>query len=134
MTPKQRLEVRAGEIRVRLSELAGIAEQTDETRSEIDTLRVEYGDIERRIGAFTIADDEPIRTDRRDDAEGRELRVLIAEANAGRIFECGLEKRTTDGREAELQQHYGIGAHEIPLEMLETRTVTPAPSSVGASE
>ena len=65
------------------------------------------------------------------DGEGRELRSLIDRANVGNIFECALEHRTTDGVEAELQAHFKLAANSIPLAMLETRAVTPAPSDVG---
>ena len=48
MRESQRFALRAGEIRTRLSELAGVAELNDEQRGEIDSLRNEYGDVERR--------------------------------------------------------------------------------------
>ena len=62
MRESQRLVLRAGEIRTRLSELAGISELTDEHRGEIDTLRNEYGDVERRQAAALIAEDVPEET------------------------------------------------------------------------
>ena len=58
MTPKQKLELRAGEIRQKLAELGGIAELSDEQRQEIDSLRSEYADVERRVGALAVADDK----------------------------------------------------------------------------
>ena len=51
MTPLQTAEVRAGEIRIRLSELAAETELTPEYRSELDTLRLEYTDTERKLAA-----------------------------------------------------------------------------------
>ena len=39
MLPVQILEIRAGEIRKRLSEIGGMADMTDEVRSELDTLK-----------------------------------------------------------------------------------------------
>ena len=47
LTDLQKIESRLGAVRVRLSEIAG-AELTDETRGELDTLRVEYIDLEKR--------------------------------------------------------------------------------------
>ena len=41
MTPIQTLEIRAGEIRKRLSELGGMTELTDETRSEREAVIAE---------------------------------------------------------------------------------------------
>ena len=39
-----------------------------------------------------------------------------------------------DGREAEIQKHFGLGANQVPLAMLETRAVTPAPTNVGTDQ
>ena len=61
------------------------------------------------------------------DAETRELRQLTAKANVGDILSATFEKRQTSGEAAELQKHYGIGSHQIPLEMLRVdRGVEPA--------
>ncbi len=60
MTPLQTLEVRQGEVKIRLAELGGMAELTEETRAELDTLRTEYTDTERRMAALRLA--EPDRT------------------------------------------------------------------------
>ena len=133
MLASQTHALRTSEIRKRLSELAAVEEMTDEQRSEIGTLRTEYRDVEVKYQAAVTAEDTPHET-RSDDAEGRELRSLIVDANIGTIFEAALEHRSTDGREAEIQKHFGLGANQVPLAMLETRAVTPAPSSVGADQ
>ena len=55
MTPLQTLEVRQGEVKIRLAELGGMAElDTEETRAELDTLRTEYTDTERRMAALRL--------------------------------------------------------------------------------
>ena len=41
MTALQTLEIRAAEIRARLSAIAGESDLTDETRTELDKLKVE---------------------------------------------------------------------------------------------
>ena len=133
MRESQRLALRAGEIRTRLSELSGVADLTDELRSEIDTLRNQYGDVERRASAATIAEDLPAEV-RSEGPEDREMRSLIDRANVGNIFEAALEHRATDGVEAELQTHYRLSSNAIPLALLETRAVTPAPSNVGQNQ
>ena len=133
MLASQTHALRASEIRKRLAELGAVAEMTDEQRSEIGTLRVEYTDVEAKYQAAVTAEDTPTET-RSDDAEGREIRSLIVDANIGTIFEAALEHRSTDGREAEIQKHFGLGANQVPLAMLETRAVTPAPSTVGADQ
>ena len=133
MLASQTHALRTSEIRKRLAELAAIEEMNDEQRSEIGTLRTEYVDVEAKYQASVTAEDTPSEQ-RSDDAEGRELRSLIVDANVGTIFEAALEHRSTDGREAEIQKHFGLGANQVPLAMLETRAVTPAPSSVGADQ
>ena len=42
MTPLQNLEIRATEIRSRLSDIGGMEEMTDEVRSELTGLKREY--------------------------------------------------------------------------------------------
>ena len=138
MTNRQKLELRASEIRAKLSELAGVDELTDEQRTEIDELRTEYGDTERRIQAASIAEDKP--EGREVATEDRELAELIGGADVGAIFAATLEHRGTDGRTAELQEHFGLGANQVPLALLrgappvEARAVTPAPSDVGTNQ
>lgn len=138
MTPKQKAELRASEIRKRLAELGGTEDQTDETRAEIEKLRGEYTDVETRVQALTVAGDEPAATEtRKDDGEDRELRSLIDGADLAGIFAAAIEHRNTDGETAELQQHFSLTPNQIPLALLrdaaplETRVVTPAPSNVG---
>ena len=144
MTPIQTLEIRAGEIRKRLSELGGMAELTDETRSEFDKLKLEYSDNDTKQAALKMADDAPVTHIETRSAHGREFRALIHRANAGEIFDAALSKRSIEGASAELQQHYGLDANQIPLAMLvknwpdnddpETRAVTPAPGNVGQEQ
>ena len=132
MTRKQKLELRSSEIRTRLAELGGLDEHTDETRSEMDKLRNEYGDTERNIGALTVAADEPETIEKR--SEDRELDALIADSSLGTIFGNIIEHRATDGREAELQKHYGLAGDQVPLALLEARAVTPAPANVAQNQ
>ena len=56
MTKKQ-LAVREKDIQHRLIQLAGM-DPTDETRTEITTLRNEMGDVEQRMAAFIAAQDD----------------------------------------------------------------------------
>ena len=86
MTPLQTAEIRAGELRIRLAELGGMAELTEETRAELDTLRTEYTDTERRMAALKIS--EPDRTPIVSaNAEGTEYRQMLDRANLGTIFD-----------------------------------------------
>ena len=137
MTPLQTAQLRATDIRVRLSELAAVTEVTDETRSELETLRTEYADVERRSAALLIA--EPDRTPIISaTAEGTEYRAMIDKANIGVIYDDLLSHRNTSGVEAELQTALGLKGNQIPLDMLrghmEERAVTPAPGQVGQTQ
>ena len=145
MTPLQTAEVRAGEIRIRLAELGAETELTDEHRSELDTLRREYGDVERRMAALRIS--EPPRTPIESrTAEGNEYRSMLGRANVGKIFDAALSHHAIDGVEAELQKHLGLDGNQIPLDLLrgagggaggdglETRAVTPGATNVGQNQ
>ena len=144
MTPIQTLEIRAGEIRKRLADIGGMAELTDETRSELDKLKLEYADNDSRRAALVIAGDAPVTHIETRSAEGREFRALVNKANVGEIFDAALSKRSVDGASAELQKHYGLDQNQVPLALLvrswpdadklETRAVTPAPGNVGQEQ
>ncbi len=146
MTPLQTAEVRAGEIRIRLSELAAETELTDEHRSELDGLRREYADTERRMAALRIS--EPDRTPIVSrGADGNEYRAMLDRANVGSVYDALLNHESVTGVEAELQQHLGLKGNMIPLDLLrnsgrggggngglETRAVTPGATNVGQNE
>ena len=139
MTERQRLELRAGEIRQKLAGLGGVAELSTEQRGEIDTLRTEYQNVEARSAAMLIAEDQPTVKATGNDAEGRELRSLVDRADVGKIFSCVIGGGGVSGAEAEVQQHYGLAANQVPLSLLtgapvEYRAVTPAPANVGAQQ
>ena len=140
MLPVQTLEIRAGEIRKRLSEIGSLTELTDETRSELDKLKLEYSDNDSRRAALTISGDAPVTHVETRTAEGREFRAMLNRSNLGEVFDAALSKRAVDGASAELQQHYGLEQNQIPLALLvrswpdnddlETRAVTQAPGQV----
>ena len=143
MTALQKLTLRSSEIRTRLSEIATTeGDLSDEQRSELTALKSEYQDVETRSQALMLAGDDP-EPKPANDAEGRELRSLIAGANLGDIYDAALEKRNIDGETRELQEHYGLGANQVPLDLLETRSFTPeletraftpAPSNAGRTQ
>ena len=144
MTPIQTLEIRAGEIRKRLADIGGMDELTDETRSELDKLKLEYSDNDSKRAALTISSDAPVTHIETRSAEGREFRALVNKGNVGEIFDAALGKRAVDGPSAELQKHYGLDPNQVPLALLvkawpdadklETRAVTPAPGDVGQEQ
>ena len=141
MTALQSLEIRASEIRGRLSEIGGQDELSDETRSELEKLRREYSDNEAKQRALKIAGDAPATPIETRSGEGREFRSLVNGANAGEIFDAAINHNPITGATRELQQHYGLDGNSIPLALLvrswptddelETRAVTAAPGQVG---
>ena len=139
MLKSQKLALRRSEIVQRLNQIADldgdavteeIATEAGELRSELDTLETRYQSALASEGTTEERSDET--------GEDRELRALEGRASVGAIFAAALEKRQTDGAEAELQQHYRIGAHDVPINLLatpmETRAVTPAPTDTGRTE
>ncbi len=125
MTNLQRLELRASEIRQRLNELSGIetGELTDETRSEMDTLSVEYADVERQKRAAILAGDTPEETPepKGGDAETREIDGLIQRAELRSYLTSAASGVPVDGAERELRQAIlGENAPEtdMPIDVL----------------
>ena len=141
MTNTQTLTIRASEIRQRLNEIAGLEGDalTEEIRAEDTALQTEYRDTETKLRAAIAAGDTEGRMATGETPELRELRALTGRASAGDIFRAALEHRATEGATRELQDHYDLGANQVPLIMLqeaartEYRAVTPAPADVGRS-
>ena len=144
MTILQKLQIKASEQRARLNEIAGLEGDalTDEVRAEEGTLQTEFRDTETKLRAAIASDPGPVETRHADSPEVRELRALISGADVGAIFEAVLEHRQTAGREAEIQEHYGVQSNQVPLALLRGRGpvehratgVTAAPGDVGVPQ
>ena len=141
MTRKQKLQLEQSEKRQRINELLDNEDRSADETGELETLTGRMQAIEPELRAAIVAEGTAETRDRLDfgeDAAGRELRALVADASAGAIFTATLEHRATDGRTAELQQHFGLAPNQVPLAMLrngvETRAVTPAPGDVGTNQ
>ena len=136
MTNAQKLTVRASEIRQRLNVISGLEGDalTDEVRAESTTLGNEFAEVETKLRAAITADGGERTVATVADGEARELRQLTEKSNLGAILGAAVEKRSTEGVEAELQQHHKLTSNQFPLEMLrlrpEERAVTPAPTNV----
>ena len=89
-----------------------------EEQTEMETLTAEVSAKEPELRAALAAEGDKQEVVTTADAETRELRQLTERANVGDILLATLEKRKTEGAPAELQKHYKLGAHQIPLEML----------------
>ena len=143
MTPVQRLTLEQSEVRQKINGLLGKDEFTDTERAELGKLTTRAQQVETEYRAAVVAASvdgdgapEEITTETPED---RELRSLLGDASLGLIFEAVLEHRQIDGREAELQQAYGLAPNQFPLELLavddlETRAVTPDPADVGQNQ
>ena len=117
MTHLSRLQLRAGEIRARIAELATSEEPDTETRAELDTLRTEYIANEKRQGDLIIAGDvppDPIETG----TEDRELDELRSNVDFSRYLAASLARTGVQGAELEYNDHLGLPADHFPLEML----------------
>ena len=88
-------------------------------------------------GGKKQSEDSESRAAEEPDGESRELAQLTERANVGDILSATFEKRQTSGEAAELQKHYGLGSHQVPLEMLrvdrgvEERAAATVPASIG---
>ena len=135
MKASQKIALEMSTKREALNALLAVDELSDEQRAEMGTLTTRMQQLEVEARAAILAEDE-ITITRTDvvDGEDRELRSLIGRANVGNIFEAALEHRATGGAEAELQTHYRVAANAIPLALLETRAVTPAPGQVAQNQ
>ena len=135
MKASQKVALEMSTKREALNALLGLDEMSDEQRTEMGGLTTRLQELETEARAAIMAEDVPvITTTTVPDGEYRELRSVIDRANVGAIFEAALEHRATTGPEAELQAHFHLAANVIPLTMLETRAVTPAPGQVAQNQ
>ena len=139
MTNLQKITLRLSEVRTRLNEISVLEGEalTEKITAESDTLQTEYKELETRNRAAIIAENDDTEIVKTEDAEIRELKQLTAKSNIGDIFSAAVEHRNTAGETAELQQHFGINANQIPLEMLridrgvEQRAAATVPAKIG---
>ena len=117
MTNRQKLEVRASEIRERLNELSNKEDPKDEERQEIDRLTAEYSNVEARRRAAIVAEGAgegagegaegaeagaAEGAESTDDSEARELNELIDKVELRRYMHAAAQDQDPRGAEAEL--------------------------------
>ena len=132
------LSVQIGEVRADLATLAA-DENADEKKSRDMLGKLRALEQRRAVAiAAETADETEAETEATDDedAETRELRELTDKASLADIFEAATDHSTTDGATKELQDHFELGANQVPLSLFaegpdETRAVTGAPGNVG---
>ena len=143
MTPYQKLLIEQSEHREKVNAVLAVEteKRTDEQKDELLKSADRLKAIEPDLRAAIVADEAgkaKLATEFAEDAEGAELRQLIAGASIGDVFSAAVEHRATEGRTAELQTHYKVQPNQIPLALLrqpvEKRAVTPAPTNVGTNQ
>ena len=96
---------------------------------------------QREVQAAGLAEPE-LPEHRQHNSAGMELRSMMDRANVGAMFDSVLAHAVPSGPMAELQQHYGLEANQLPVQLLtrqdftawETRAVTPGASEVGQNQ
>ena len=137
MTAAQTLMIKLSSARQRLNELLQVETRSAEEQTEMETLTAEVSKREPELRAALAAEPDPKEHLVEGDAETREIAQLTERANVGDILSATFEKRQTSGEAAELQKHYKLGAHQVPLEMLrinrgvEERAAATVPASIG---
>ena len=126
-----KIKLRRSECRERLNELSGLESLETEQREELDKLTGEFSDLEKQYRAQLILADS---TNGKPDGEKRELSKILEGVDIGSILQASLDQRSTEGREKEIQDHYKLAGNQFPIELLEERAVTPAPSDVGRNQ
>lgn len=134
MTRLIKAQIALEERRRELGALLDQEERADDYADKLDAAKRAVQAAQEELAAAALVEEETPPEHRQDTPQGAELRSMLERADVGNIFAAVLEKRSTDGVEKELQDHYGIAAHAVPLEMLETRAVTPAPANEGVTQ
>ena len=144
MTALQKLQLEQSEKRESLNALLGVKpdELSDEQRAEMSMLTIRLNEMEPELrAAITVQSaQEAAAQDEFSETDGQtvELRALIEGANVGNIFDATIQHRATDGRTAELQQHFGVASNQIPIallrERIEQRAVTPGPANTQGNQ
>ena len=125
MLTSQRLTIKLSSLRSKLMELAKKDSPTEEDRAAIVQAETDLGNTEIQLRAAIKAEGDATPSD---GGENGALAKLVNRANLGNICFAAVEHRATDGAEAELQEHYKLPAHSIPLDLLETRAVATIPA------
>ena len=119
MSPIQKLQLRASEVRTKLNELGAVEKLTDDQTAEVATLSKEYTTLETRQQALLIGGDVP-------DGEGEtvtetvtkpdeKLLELRSQVSFGDYARAVVEERGFDGAVLEYNQEIGLGgARDFP--------------------
>ena len=143
MTNHQKLLLRQSELKASLSDLLDqdVEKRAETYETEIKRVSAELRSLETEIQAALLLD-SPTPTHTEPTGEGRELRSLMGKANVGAMFDSVLAHGVPTGPMAELQQHYGLDANQLPVHLItrdlardyETRAVTPGAANTGENQ
>ena len=144
MTTAQKLAIRISEIRQRLNEISGLADDamTDEVRAEADKLTAEYRNSETQHRAALTVEAAEQRAAEADfangasgDGEAAEVRALRGRVRIGEYVGAAIEQRMADGAEAELNSALGMRGNAFPLSLIapEVRATTDTDSQTNQS-
>ena len=143
MTTAQKLSIRLSEIRQRLNEIAGLADDamTDEIRNEADQLASEYKNAETQHRAAIVAEGEEQRQAEGEfgagDGEPAEVRALLSRVNIGEYLAPAAGGVGLTGPAAELNAAFKVGTVGksggilVPWRMLECPEHRTAPTPRG---
>ena len=117
MTPRQKIELKLIEFRKRMNQINLLegAEYSDEIKTEEKQLQADLLECEVRMKSAILAEDPT------PPAADPQLVTLENRASLGNIFDSVINKRATDGAEAELQTELRIKNNYLPLCLLPPR-------------
>ena len=133
MTLVQKLQIERAELSNKLNsdrfvEIRSTDADSESRIVEAKGLRDQLHTVNERLVEAIKAEDTP-------SPETREWAALSGKFDLGQMFTQVVEHRASDGAIAEVQRERGLGANDIPTEMLmEHRAVTPAPGDVGQTQ
>ena len=146
MTRVQKIQLRAAEIEGRIAEIVALpeAERSDEVNAELVNLNTEKQGIPDKLTKALADDDSTVALvgdQARADGAFAEMQHIAAQASVGEFFANLYQKRPHEGALAELQAHYAMGRHELPLDLLRgaagdgfMAAATTAPANTGRTE
>ena len=126
MTQSQTIQIRMSETREKVNDLASATSEEDISRREKLSAELKAQETELRAAIEAEGTKTP---------ESREWADVSDRFDLGEMFSNVIEHRASAGAIAEVQRERGLGANDIPTEMLmEKRAVTPAPTDVGQNQ
>ena len=133
------LQLKVWKLTGTINRLQAVETRSTDEDTELTAATAEYADVNGQLvaeGEREHARIEAARLAHPTDPAVRELRAACARGNTGEVIAAVLEKRSTDGATLEMQQAFGLGPNQLPLDMLrlEERAVTPSIANVATDE